>query len=219
MGITPNKDIQVEILKSLGHRSRTLLNGITGPVEIIRSLSDEPQLVEPLRILELGVSRFDKFSFRALLLSDLLKTSKRSYSKALDLADVIRYLILDLTDLLDFYNIKIVLTDEVSPNKIMSDYDLINHCVMILLEQIISLSNEGNDINIGINKHNNQVECTLSCTDNGFVYKSLNPIFSTTEYPSDLELYLLKLGLEMLKIEHNFTLSDANQTIIKLKFT
>jgi len=211
------QDPRIEILKALGHRSRTLLNGITGPVEIIRSLSDEPKLIEPLRILELSISQFDKFSFRALLLSDLIKNSTRNLSKTLDLVEVTRYIILDLTDLLDFYNIKIELNHDKLPIEVISDFDLLNHCLLILFEHIISLSNEGSSISVDITNHNNKIEYTINCLDNGFVYKSLNPIYSTSENPSDLELYLLKVGTETLKSEFRFTLSTNNQSIIRLR--
>lgn len=211
-----NLQSQIEILKALGHKSRTFLNGITGPVQIIRSLSDEPRLIEPLRILELSVSRFDKYSYRAFLLSDLLKDNRVINSKTFDFIDVFRYMILDLTDLLDFYNIKIELKNDKTPLEISNDYDLLSHCMMILFEHAISLCNEGSTISVEFSKSNNQVECTFLCSDNGFVNKILNPIFNTIDHPSDIELYLLKFGSEVLKTKYSFSLSSSNQSIIKL---
>ncbi|HDP74461.1 MAG TPA: hypothetical protein ENN49_01040 [Bacteroidales bacterium] len=61
-----------EILRQVGFESRTLLNGITGPIQLIRSLSNDPNLLEILHILELSTIRFEKFSLRLQLLSDLL---------------------------------------------------------------------------------------------------------------------------------------------------
>lgn len=61
-----------EVLRQVGFESRTLLNGITGPIQLIRSLSNDPNLLETLHILELSTVRFEKFSLRAQLLSDLL---------------------------------------------------------------------------------------------------------------------------------------------------
>lgn len=207
----------VEIFKTIGHESRTLLNGITGPVQIIRSLSDEPKLIEPLRMLELSVSRFDKFSFRALLLSDLLKVEKRITTKTFNLVDIYRYIVLDLTDLLDFYSIKVDLQNEDSKIEIVSDSDLLSHCIMILFEHAISLSNEESTITVFFTKNINQVDCTLTCTDNGFLYKSLNSVFSEVGYPSDIDLYLLKLGLEVLNAKMNLSLSSSNQSIVTLE--
>ena len=214
-----NLQSQIEILEALGHKSRTLLNGITGPVQIIRSLSDEPGLIEPLRILELSVTRFDKFSYRALLLSDLLRNSKAISPKTFDFVDVFRYMILDLTDLLDFYNIKIELQNDKTPLEISADFDLLSHCMMILFEHAISLCQGGSTISAEFHQSDNQVECKLLCFDNGFVYKTLNPIFNTIEPPSDIELYLLKFGSEVLKNRYSFSLSSKNQTIIQLKLS
>ncbi len=217
MSVSSNLDPRIEILKALGHKSRTLLNGITGPVQIIRSLSDDPKLIEPLRLLELSVSRFEKFSFRSLLLSDLIRDNKITNPKPFDLVEIIRYINLDLTDLLDFYNIHVDLQSDNSSIELTSDSDLFSHCIMILLEHIISLSNDGSVIKIEFKKNTTQADCTFTCSDNGSVFKSINTILSTADYPSDIDLYLLKLGLEVLNIHTNITLSSNNQSIIKLE--
>jgi K+-sensing histidine kinase KdpD len=210
-------DPRIEILKALGHKSRTLLNGITGPVQIIRSLSDDPKLIEPLRLLELSVSRFDKFSFRALLLSDLLRENKVRNPKSFDLIDNFKYIILDLTDLLDFYNVKLELQTDIDSIEIVSDSDLLSHCISILCEQTIALCGEGTTIKVDFNKNVNQVECTFFYSDKGIVYKSLKSIFNTSEYPSDIDLYLFKFGMELLKAKLSTSLSPINQTIFKLE--
>jgi hypothetical protein len=217
MSVSSNLNPQVEILKSLGHKSRTLLNGITGPVQIIRSLSDEPRLIEPLRMLELTVSRFEKFSFRSLMLSELIRNKKVVNLKTFELIDTFRYVTLDFTDLLDFYNLKIELQNDKSQINITSDYDLLSHCIMIIFEHIISLSNDGSTIKVDFNKGSNYVECTFSCIDNGMVYKSLNTAISSPDYPSDIDLYLLKFGIEILKAKLGLSLSSDKQSAISLE--
>lgn len=217
MSVSSKLDPQIEILKALGHKSRTLLNGITGPVQIIRSLSDEPKLIEPLRILELTVSRFDKFSFRSLMLSDLLRNNKVVNPKSFELVDAFRYVILDFADLLDFYNLKIDLLNDKFHIDIVSDFDLVTHSIMILLEHAISMSNEETVINVEFNKEEAYADCTFSCSDNGIVYKSLNTALTSSDYPSDIDLYLLKLGSEILNAKLTLSLSASKHTVINLK--
>lgn len=216
MSDKPDLNSQIEILKALGHKSRTLLNGVTGPVQIIRSLSDEPKLIEPLRILELTVSRFERFSFRSLMLSDLLQSNKISNPKPFDFIDVFRYVVLDFTDLLDFYNLKIDLENNKSV-EVTSDYDLLSHCIMIIFEQVIAISNEGNSIKVRFDSANETACCTITCPDKGLVQRSLNSVLSASGYPSDIDLYLLKFGVEVLKAKLNLTLSTNIQTVIKLE--
>lgn len=215
MSDKPDLNSQIEILKALGHKSRTLLNGITGPVQIIRSLSDEPKLIEPLRILELTVSRFERFSFRSLMLSDLLQSNKISTPKPFDLIDSFRYVVLEFTDLLDFYNMKIEL-DNSTPVEISGDYDLLSHCIMIIFEQVIAISNEGNTIKVGFTSKNEVVCCSITCPDKGLVKRSLDSVLSASGYPSDIDLYLLKFGVEFLNAKLSLTLSSNIQTIINL---
>lgn len=217
MSDKPDLNSQIEILKALGHKSRTLLNGITGPVQIIRSLSDEPKLIEPLRILELTVSRFERFSFRSLMLSDLLQSNKIPTPKPFDLIDTFRYVALDFTDLLDFYNLKIELENNNASIEVTSDYDLLSHCIMIIFEQVIAISNEGNSIKVEFASNNDTVCCTITCPDKGLVQRSLNSVLSTSGYPSDIDLYMLKFGVEVLKAKLSLTLSSSIQTVIKLE--
>jgi K+-sensing histidine kinase KdpD len=219
MDLNYEKIAQINLLKAIGHESRTILNSITGPIQIIRSLSDEPKLIEPLRFLELSVSRFDKFSFRALLLSDLLKDDRRVGYKTFELVDTFKFILLDLTDLLDFHSIKVELQNDNTPLQISSNTDLLSHCILILLERAISLATEGSTIIVNFIQTNNKVSFTVTCNDNGFLNKSLIPVFGLPIYPTDIDLFLLKYGIEALKTKVDLSISSSNQSIIKLELT
>lgn len=208
---------QSEILKGLGHKSRTLLSGITGPIQIIKSLSDEPKLIEPLRILELSISRFERFSLRSLMLSNLLQNRKSINPKPLGLIDTFRYVVLDFTDLLDFFNVNIEINNNSKSINVISDHDLLSHCVMVLFEQIISLSDENTSITVEFIENAQSVGCYLLCSDNGLVYKSFNNALFSDSYPNDIDLHLLKYGLEVLNANLNLTLTSGNHTKITLE--
>jgi len=210
---------KIEIFKSLGHKSRTLLNGITGPIQIIRSLSDDPNLIEPLRMLELNVARFDKYSLRSLMLAELIKNEKWSNPKKINLVETVKYLVLDLTDFLDFYNIRVDIQNDQTQPEITIDFDLLYNFLMILLEQIIALSTEGSAIKIEYLSSRSSIECLIKPDDNGIIHKSLNPILMSGEFSPDVDLYLLKLGGKLLNAQLEIGLNSANHSEITLKLS
>lgn len=214
-------EYQGEIIKAFGHKSRTLLNGITGPVQIIRSLSDEPQLIEPLRILELSVSRFEKFSTRVALVLDLLQNRWKTKLKPLELNDIIRYIILDLSDYIDFFKVEVTVNDGGSPVEILSDYYLLNNLLHIMLELSISLSNQNSTILVDINNTSSSKEVLLTCNDNGLLQKSLKPVLDKSHDPTglDIDVYLLKLCSGILNYHLDFFTNTAEMSTIKLQIT
>jgi len=215
MNESSSQNLHVGFLKSLGHETRTLLNGITGPVQIIRSLSDDSRLIEPLRILELSVSRIDKFSFRSLLLVELIMGKKLAAPKRFDFIDVFRYISLDLNDLNDFYNVKFNITNDKTPISVECDYELLYQSLLVLLERVTMLSNEGSIINVDFAKPSIP-ECTIASNDNGLINRVLHNTLIAKEYPSDVDLYLFKISIEMLKIEINLSVLD-NKSVTTIK--
>lgn len=214
-------EYQDEIIKAFGHKSRTLLNGITGPVQIIRSLSDEPQLIEPLRILELSVSRFEKFSTRVVLILELLQNRWKTKLKSLELNDIVKYIILDLSDYIDFFKVEVTVNDGNAPVKILSDYYLLNNLLQIMLELSISLSNQNSTILVDIKNTDSSIEVLLTCNDNGLLQKSLKPVLDKSHSPAalDIDVYLLKLCSGILNYHLDFFTNTAEMSTIKLQIT
>jgi two-component system sensor histidine kinase/response regulator len=60
-----------DFLKLISHEIRTPLNGIKGFTDILRSEISEPELLEYLEFLESSVTRLEKFSYVALLITEL----------------------------------------------------------------------------------------------------------------------------------------------------
>ncbi len=208
---------QSEILKGLGHKSRTLLSGITGPIQIIRSLSDEPKLIEPLRILELSVSRFERFSLRSLMLSNLLQNKDGINLKPITLVETFRYVVLDFTDLLDFFNVNIEISNSSKQLVVNSDHDLLSQCVMVILEQIISMSSEGTKVKVDFVQKPESVYCEIYCSDNGSVFNSLSTVLSADSFSSDIDLQLLKHGFEALKAQLSMVVTSEKYTKITIE--
>lgn len=130
----PDLNTSAEILKQVGFETRTLLNGITGPIQLIRSLSSDPSLLEILHILELSTIRFEKFSLRSQLLADLLSQTIEPIKEEVDLTDLIKHAQLELNDLINFYGIKVIVNSNLPPLIVEASRDLLYQSVLVIFE-------------------------------------------------------------------------------------
>lgn len=204
MGQSIEKSFSNELFKSIGHETRTLLNTITGPVEIIRMYSDDSRLIEPLKILELSAYRFEKFSLRALLISDILTSKEKIDVKKFDIVDCLKHIILELDDFLSFYNIKIINQDLEDAKFIKGNSNIIFQCLEVILEHSLQLSPTNSVIDIcGLNIPNGLFSITIP--DNGFLSRKFNEIENSESLPTEIDLAF-------------FVLANSNQHSLTFKF-
>ncbi|MBN1990978.1 MAG: hypothetical protein JW783_16360 [Bacteroidales bacterium] len=137
------------IFRMIGHQSRTLLNGVAGPLQIIRALSEDPSLIEPTRMIDLSVVRFEKFAFRSLLLSNIIGQSVSLSKNNIGIANICKYVTLDLTDISDFYGINIEF-DPQAEVTIQSDYNLVYQLITIVIERFIFLSSVNDTLTLEV---------------------------------------------------------------------
>ncbi|MEY1640095.1 hypothetical protein [Tenuifilum osseticum] len=156
-----------EILRQVGFESRTLLNGITGPIQLIRSLSNDPNLLEILHILELSTVRFEKFSLRSQLLSDLLNPSMQASNERFELVDLLKHAVLELNDFIGFFGVNIELSKDLSSFEVEADRDIIYQSVLIAFEQFMSVLESGSAIKVSGEERSQKI--SISAFDNGYV--------------------------------------------------
>jgi signal transduction histidine kinase len=204
MGQNIDKNFGDDLFKSIGHETRTLLNTITGPIEIIRMYSDDSRLIEPLKILELSAYRFEKFSLRALLISDILSSKGKIEVNEFDIGDCLKHIILELDDFLNFYKIQINHQDLEEVRFVKGNSNIIFQCLEVLLEHSLQISPQDSVIYIrGLNIPNGLFRITIP--DNGFLTKKFNKIDSSESLPTEIDLAF-------------FVLATSNQQNIAFKF-
>jgi len=204
MGQSIDKSFGNDLFKSIGHETRTLLNTITGPIEIIRMYSDDSRLIEPLKILELSAYRFEKFSLRALLISDILSSNGKMDIKTFDILDCLKHIILELDDFLNFYKIQISNKDLDEAKFVKGNSNIIFQCLEVLLEHSLQLSPTDSVIDIcGLNTPNGLFSITIP--DNGFLSRKFNEIENSESLPTEIDLAF-------------FILANSNQNSLTFKF-
>lgn len=204
MGQNIEKNFGDKLFKSIGHETRTLLNTITGPVEIIRMYSEDSRLIEPLKILELSAYRFEKFSLRALLISDILTSKGKIEVKTFDIVDCLKHIILELDDFLSFYNIQIISQDLDNAKFVKGNSNIIFQCMEVILEHSLQLSPSSSVIDIcGLNDPNGLF--SISIPDHGFLARKFNEIKNSDSLPTEIDFAF-------------FVLATSNQQNLAFKF-
>lgn len=192
------------LLKQLGFESRTLLNAITGPVQLIRSISNDPNLMETLHILEMGTVRFEKFSLRAQLLADLLNPEIQLPREEFDLVDILRHVILELNDLLHFYGVKVKVDAEIPSIMLKANRDAAYQAFSGLIEQGVALLGNGEEITVTAEqKRPEKIVLEFSCNDSGFLARKFNESAEARELDIMLFVSVLKeYGIEFRVVEN-----------------
>lgn len=198
---------QVELLRRIGFESRTLLNGITGPIHLLRSMITDPALLETLHILDLSTVRFEKFSLRSQLLANLLNPAATLNIESCDLTDLVNHAVLELNDFINFYGITISIAHNAVSVIVDANRDLVYQSVMISFEQFMGVLETGSTINV--NMENNQIR--ISAPDKGFFAQKFEQ--TTDNWSNDLDIVLLKNTFEKFHIHFSIDVIDSSSVL------
>ncbi len=89
--------IKVQFLNMLSHEIRTPLNGIKGSIQLLKSRIENEELIQFFNILDLSVTRLEKFSYTALLITRLNSKKHRLELSSVNLPEQIEYCLLELS--------------------------------------------------------------------------------------------------------------------------
>lgn len=184
------------IFRMIGHQSRTLLNGVAGPLQIIRALSEDPALIEPTRMIDLSVVRFEKLAFRSLLLSNILGQKNSLSRNSIGIADISKYVVLDLTDILDFYGVSIDFNPE-EEIVIQSDYNLVYQLITIIIERFIFLSSVGEILSLSVVR-DNEIELHIGISKTATLKAIGTAMESDNTNDLDIDYLLLREIIKLL---------------------
>jgi len=199
-------------LKLLSHEIRTPLNGIVGPVQLLRMAEGNEEISEYLEMLEQSVARLEKFSYKALLITQLKAKKYPFRPEAINVLELIRKQVSSLQEILTKKRIHIEL--EVPPGfEIRGDQNLVSKALEYALDNAVRYSPEGRKITVACFGQNHDNVCEVIDEGPGFTAEALPTIFqpfSMAEEHIDknigLSLYLVKLFMEL----HRGSIEVAN---------
>ncbi|MDX9770950.1 MAG: hypothetical protein RBT19_11345 [Tenuifilaceae bacterium] len=186
--------LSTKFLEGLSFELRTLLNGFVGPVQLLKYKVDDPSLVEVFQMLDSTLSRLERLTLRTSIVQNVNNLEQlKQKNETINLADLVKYCILDLQTISDLENIKFNLSNDSLPINITGNHDLLLQAFEVLFELAISLSESDSTIEVDFALENQRAICrVLSPTATFPSYLNLTPASDDDPNSAPWDLLLAK---------------------------
>ncbi len=194
---------KMDFLSLISHELRTPLNGILGFTGILKTLNDSPGLVNYLQYLDESAKRLERFSYQALLITQLKSGKFNIQNENVLLEELFDKTTSLIQDKIIAKNITVHFHNDSSVDSIRGDNELITICFQRLFDNSVKHSPDGGDMAIRVLTNGQSTVCEFTDNGNGFPQKILdNPFlpFAHGEKHIDentgLNLLLIKLIMD-----------------------
>lgn len=186
-------------LNLLSHEIRTPLNGIIGPLQLLKNRIDNENLINLINILELSVTRLEKFSYTTLLITTLKSGKREPELEQININQLIEFSIIEFGDQINAKSLKIN-SDSISNGLILTgEYELIMEAFKRALDNAITFSENNSEIQIQVNQLTDKIELIIKDQGSGFPETILNKkleLFNSADVHHNenvgLDLYLIE---------------------------
>ena len=191
---------KTSFLQLISHEIRTPLNGILGPIHLLEQKLRNEDLDKLFEILDISVSRLEKFSYNALTITRLNTQKDKLILEPVDLGKILDKCLKESEDRIGSRKIRV---EPGEPDKgilVRGEHELLKTCIHNILDNAIKFSPEQGEIDIRITTGKDRVVCEISDNGKGFPPELLeHPIelFSPGGQYADGEL---GLGLKLAKM-------------------
>jgi len=179
---------KADFLTLISHQIRTPLNGIIGPVELLKESADAHKITDLIEILDMSVKRLERFSLNALLITRL-KTKQLEIAKdKFQISDLINEVLNERRDNYQSKNIKVAIKNVINDRLISGEMTLVKKCFENIFENAILFTPQGGTIEIAINTEGQYVICEIKDSGKGFeesVIDNLFELFKTADVNKD----------------------------------
>jgi two-component system, sensor histidine kinase and response regulator len=173
-----NIDIaKTEFLNIIGHEVRTALNGIVGPIQLLKHELNDDKLPNLINILDISVSRLEKFSLTALTITELKTGNQNMMNGKIKMSVLIQNVLDKVSKLLNPKNNRIQLLPFTQEIEIKGDLKLLTICIENIIENAIKYSPAEGVITMNVKPGNKLINCEISDQGKGFSESALNNLF------------------------------------------
>jgi signal transduction histidine kinase len=188
--IQPNK-LTNKLFQSLGFELRTLLNGFSGPIQLLKATISNPELTDVFRMFDSSLSRLERLAIRSALVTKMELEEYQFELKQENIIDIARYSAIELQSISNLESIKILIAQEPSSIMVEGNFDLLKSLFEILLESAISLSAENSSIEITFITLPDAIKCNIVPSNASLPYElnsSADELHRIASTPWDLLL-------------------------------
>jgi two-component system, sensor histidine kinase and response regulator len=168
---------KTEFLNLISHQIRTPLNGIMGPLELLKDPVYGSEIGDLVEILDMSVKRLESFSLNALLITRL-KTKQIVIKKdKIHLSNLITEVLDEEKEKFHSGNIQIRRSDETAPDLITGEAELIKKCIGNILDNAILYSPKDSTIEINRYVEDQNIICEIKDDGKGFATGVIDQVF------------------------------------------
>jgi len=216
---------KLDFLRLISHELRTPLNGIKGFTGILKKRIESPQLLEYLDYLETSILRLEKFSYQALLITELRTHIYKITHEEVSISEIFENAINQLPAKLKSKKVDIRLQSEKTTDSIYGERKLVQICFECLLDNSVKYSLDNEVVIVNIVSKENQVICEFIDNGLGFSLLALDNLFSLFgvgdkhfDQNTGLNLALIKLIMDAHKGEIKVINNQPKGATVQLIF-
>jgi len=194
---------KIDFLCLISHEIRTPLNGILGFTDLLKSEIKSPDLLKYLEYLETSATRLERFSYQALMITELRTRGRKILPEKVSLRDILDHASAQLADTIQSKKITILLEPDPSVHAISGDRELLHTCFTNLLDNAVKYSSPNEEVIVKTFSDDRYVVCEIIDKGPGFsdgALKDLYGLFGLGEKHMDqhtgLNLALSKLIMD-----------------------
>lgn len=203
-------NVKTGFLNLISHEIRTPLNGIMGPLQILKGPVNSNELTELVEVLDISVGRLEKFALNALLITKL-RTSGNISKNSIELQELINNVINEISDKSKEKNLQFKIITEPAQIFISGDFNLIETCIINVLDNAIRYSPKDSVIEIKCNAEEENIICEIRDHGKGFSREIIEKPFEL--FITDKEYSDNQIGLDLPIVK---MIMDAHRGNVKL---
>jgi two-component system sensor histidine kinase/response regulator len=212
-------------LNLISHEISTPLNGIAGPLLLLRETVHTNEIDELVDILDISVKRLERFALDALLITKLQTKPGEMKKQKIDLNNLVTEVLVQEKEKILSKDIHIVLENDAAPALINGEGSLLKKCLGNVIDNALRFSPVSGKIGIRIFAEGQNYICEFSDSGKGFDKPEFDNVFELFTTDSVYTDNCIGIGLpvaRMIMEEHEGNISIANRSsggaIVKLMF-
>lgn len=205
-------------IRNIIYEIRTLLNNVGAPIQLIKEKIDDPELIPFFSIIDTTLSRMVEFTFKATLSSDLKLGNYPIKKTEINLEEIARFSMLELSEFLELERVKLTVNASSSKPLFYGDKDLLFHGFNAILDKTINLTKENGEIVIAFDVFKDRINCRITSNSITFPKEDILEIFNSSAIEQEIGLALAKIVLTIHNASYWVDLTQAKGVTIGITF-
>ena len=189
-----------DFLNLISHQIRTPLNGILGPLELLKEPVSAGEIGELVEILDVSVKRLERFSLNALLITRLKTRQFEIKKDRIHLSKLINEVLNEEKEKFQERSIQVKRNDEITLGLISGEAELIKKCISNILDNAVRFSPDNSTIEIDTYVEEQTIICEIKDNGTGFVPGTVDHVFELFTTGGDYKDNSIGIGLPIAKM-------------------